>query len=56
LDERLVHLLRAHHDVQFREREVEDVFRLAQHVGLHQARGLGEQGGPAQWTLALRQI
>ncbi len=43
-DEPVIHLVRAHDVVELREREVEDVFLLPKHVGLHEALGLFQQG------------
>ena len=43
-DELVIHLVRAHDVVEFLEAEVEDVFLLTKHVGLHEALGLFQQG------------
>ena len=43
-DELVIHLVRAHDVVELLEREVEDVFLLAKHVGLHEALGFFQQG------------
>ena len=42
-DELVVNLVRAHDVVELLEREVEDVFPLTQHVGLHEALGLCQE-------------
>src|SRR5262249_41170477 len=42
--ELVVHPIRAHDVVELVEREIEDVFLLAQHVGVNEAPGLFEQG------------
>jgi len=43
-DELVIHLVRAHDVVELLEREVEDVFLLTKHVGLHEALGFFQQG------------
>src|SRR5918995_602735 len=43
-DELVIHLVRAHDVVELQEGEVEDVFLLTKHVGLHEALGFFQQG------------
>ena len=43
-DELVIHLVRAHDVVELLEREVEDVFLLTEHAGLHEALGFLQQG------------
>ena len=43
-DELVVHVVRAHDVVELGEPQVEDVLLLAEHVGLHEALGLSQQG------------
>src|ERR1019366_2178657 len=42
-DEMVIHLVRAHDVVELLEREVEDVFLLTKHVGLHEPLGLFQE-------------
>src|SRR5262249_5513066 len=43
-DELVIHLVRSHDVLEFLEREIEDVFLLTKHLGLHEALGFFEQG------------